>query len=71
MIVSNSFNLFNCTSVTLAPAGGKTMKNYTINLGQSNDFVHSIYKDNNDELWFVLTNGNAFKFNGKTFDKQF
>jgi len=50
---------------------GKTMKNYTINLGQSNDFVHSIYKDNNDELWFVLTNGNAFKFNGKTFDKQF
>jgi hypothetical protein len=51
--------------------GGKTMKNYTINLGQSNDFVHSIYKDNNDELWFVLTNGNAFKFNGKTFGKQF
>ena len=50
---------------------GNTIKNYTNNLGQSNDFVHSIYKDKNDELWFVLTNGNVFKFNGKTFNKQF
>ena len=30
-----------------------------------------LYKDKNDELWFVLTNGNVFKFNGKTFNKQF
>lgn len=50
---------------------GNFIKNYTNNLGQSNDFVHTIYKDNNDELWFILTNGNVFKFNGKTFDKQF
>ena len=50
---------------------GDTLKNYTDSLGQSNDFVHYIYKDNNDALWFILTNGNVFKFNGKTFDKQF
>ena len=50
---------------------GKTIKNYSIVLGQKNDFTHTIYKDKNDELWFILTNGNVFKFNGKTFDKKF
>ena len=47
------------------------IKNYSITLGQSNNFAHTIYKDKNNELWFVLTNGNVFKFNEETFDKQF
>jgi len=38
----------------------KTMENYTNNFGSSNDFVHTIYKDNKGEMWFVLTNGNIF-----------
>ena len=50
---------------------GKTIENYTDLLGHSNDFVHTIYKDNNDRLWFVLTNGSVFLFNGKSFVKQF
>ena len=50
---------------------GDNIKNYTDSLGQSNGFVHSIYKDNDDELWFVLTNGDVYKFNGKIFNREF
>ena len=50
---------------------GNTINNYTKNAGLADDFVQTIYKDNNDELWFGLADGNVFKFNGKTFDKQF
>ena len=47
------------------------MTNYTKNEGLTNEFVSTIYKDNNDELWLGLADGNVFKFNGKTFDRQF
>ncbi len=50
---------------------GDTMKNYTKNVGLTNEFVLKIYKDNNDELWFILADGNVFKFNGESFDRQF
>lgn len=50
---------------------GKTMKNYTIKDGLTNDFAQSIYEDENGELWFGMADGNIFKFDGKTFKKQF
>lgn len=50
---------------------GDTMRNYTNGLGDTNEFVHTIYKDQKDELWFILTNGTVFKLNGNTFEQQF
>jgi ligand-binding sensor domain-containing protein len=50
---------------------GKTMKNYTIKDGLTNDFAQSIYKGKNGELWFGMADGNIFKFNGNTFEIQF
>ena len=50
---------------------GDNIKKYTDSLGQSNGFVHRIYKDNDDELWFVLTNGDVYRFNGKIFNREF
>ena len=47
------------------------MTNYTKKEGLTNAFVLTIYKNNNDELWLGLADGNIFKFNGKTFDKHF
>ena len=50
---------------------GKTMENYTIKNGLTNDLALSIYEDKNGELWFGMGDGSIFKFNGKTFEKQF
>jgi hypothetical protein len=50
---------------------GKNLENYTIKDGLTNDFVLSIYEDKISELWFGMTDGNIYKFNGKTFEKQF
>ena len=37
----------------------------------TNDFALSIYEDKKGELWFGMADGKIFKFNGKTFEKQF
>lgn len=50
---------------------GKTMENYTIKNGLTNDLALSIYTDKNGVLLFGLGDGSVFKFNGKTFEKQF
>lgn len=50
---------------------GKTMTNYPINNNFSSPMIWTIYKDNNNSLLFGLADGNIFKFNGKTFEKQF
>jgi hypothetical protein len=47
------------------------MVNYTMKDGLTNDFALSIYKDENEKLWLGMADGNIFKFNGKTFEKQF
>jgi hypothetical protein len=33
--------------------------------------IWTIYKDNNNCLLFGMAEGNIYKFNGKTFEKQF
>lgn len=33
--------------------------------------IWTIYKDKNNGLLFGMEDGNIFKFNGKTFEKQF
>ena len=50
---------------------GKTMVNYTMKDGLTNDYALSIYEDKNGELWFGMIDGNIYKFNGKNFKKQF
>ena len=50
---------------------GKTMENYTIKNGLTNDLALSIYTDKNGVLLFGLGDGSVYKFNGKTFEKQF
>lgn len=50
---------------------GEIMVNYTIKDGLTNDFALSIYKDKNEKLWLGMADGNIFKFNRKTFEKQF
>jgi ligand-binding sensor domain-containing protein len=50
---------------------GKTIKNVINNLGVANDFAHTIYKDNDGELWFLMTKGSVFKLNRNIFTKQF
>lgn len=47
------------------------MTNYTQKDGLTDDFAQSIFEDKNGELWFGMGNGHVFKFNGKTFEKQF
>jgi len=50
---------------------GNSIINFKIEDGLSSNFVRTIYRDHKDELWFGLANGHVFKFNGKSFDKQF
>lgn len=50
---------------------GKTMTNFTQADGLSNPFAQTIYTDKKGIVWLGLGNGDLFKFNGKTFDKQF
>lgn len=50
---------------------GKTISNFKKRDGLTSNFVQTIYKDNKDELWLGLADGNVFKLNGKRFEKQF
>lgn len=50
---------------------GKNVTNYNIDNKLSSPMIWTIYKDNNNSLLFGLADGNIFKFNGKTFEKQF
>jgi ligand-binding sensor domain-containing protein len=50
---------------------GKAMKHFEAAPGPPNAFAHTIYKDKHNELWFVLTDGSVFTFNGATFDQRF
>lgn len=50
---------------------GKTMENYTIKDGLTNDLALSIYEDRKGVLWFGLGDGSVCKFNGNTFERQF
>lgn len=50
---------------------GKKVINYTINNKLVSPMIWTIYKDNKNNLLFGLANGNIFKFNGKSFEKQF
>ena len=47
------------------------MTNYTKKDGLTNNFAYSIFEDKKGDLWFGMVDGNIFKFNGNTFDKQF
>jgi hypothetical protein len=37
----------------------------------SNPMIWTIYKDNKNNLLFGIADGNIFRFNGNTFEKQF
>ena len=50
---------------------GKNVTNYVINNKLSSPMIWTIYKDNNKNLLFGMAEGNVFKFNGRTFEKQF
>ena len=50
---------------------GATMTNYTIDTNLKSQMVWTIYKDKTNGLLFGMANGGVYKFNGKTFDKQF
>jgi len=50
---------------------GKNVTNYVINNKFSSPMIWTIFKDNNKNLLFGMANGNIFKFNGMTFEKQF
>lgn len=50
---------------------GKTLTNYSISDKLSNPMIWTIYKDNKNNLLFGMAEGRVYKFNGKTFDKQF
>ena len=50
---------------------GKNVTNYVINTKVSSPMIWTIYKDNNNNLLLGMAEGHIFKFNGKTFEKQF
>lgn len=50
---------------------GKTLTNYSISDKLSKPMIWTIYKDKKNNLLFGMADGNIFKFNGKTFEKQF
>lgn len=50
---------------------GKTFTNYSVSNNPSKPMIWAIYKDNNNNLLLGMADGNIFKFNGKTFEKQF
>jgi len=47
------------------------LTNYSISDKPSKPMIWTIYKDNKNNLLFGMADGNIFKFNGKTFEKQF
>lgn len=49
----------------------KTLTNYSIGDKPSNPMIWTIYKDNKNNLLFGMADGSIFRFNGKTFEKQF
>lgn len=50
---------------------GETLINYPISDNLSSPMIWTIYKDNKNNLLFGMEDGKIFKFNGKTFEKQF
>lgn len=50
---------------------GVSLTNYTIDNILSSAMIWTIYKDNTNNLLFGMADGKVYKFNGKTFDKQF
>lgn len=42
-----------------------------VTVSQVDKTIWTIYKDNNNNLLFGIAEGGVYKFNGKTFDKQF
>ncbi|WP_206366881.1 two-component regulator propeller domain-containing protein [Sphingobacterium sp. SGL-16] len=50
---------------------GLKFTNYSISDNPSKPMIWTIYKDNQNNLLFGMADGNIFKFNGKTFEKQF
>lgn len=50
---------------------GKTMENYTLKNGLTNDLALSIYEDKKGKLWFGMGDGTVYTFNGNVFEKQF
>jgi len=50
---------------------GSKMTNYSMEDGLSNDFVQSIYSDKDSGLWIGLGDGSIYRFNGKSFERQF
>jgi ligand-binding sensor domain-containing protein len=50
---------------------GKTLTNYSINDKLSNPMIWTIYKDNKNNLFFGMADGNIYKFNRNAFEKQF
>jgi ligand-binding sensor domain-containing protein len=50
---------------------GKNVTNYIIENKLSSPMIWTIYKDKHKSLLFGMANGNIFKFNGKSFEKQF
>lgn len=50
---------------------GKKLTNYQIDPKLNTQMIWSIYKDQNKNLLFGMAEGCVYKFNGKTFNKQF
>lgn len=50
---------------------GKTLTNYSVGNNPTQPMIWTIYKDKNNNLLFGIADGNIYKFNGKTFEKQF
>ena len=50
---------------------GKSIENFTVKDGLTNDFATSIYEDQRGDLWFGMADGSVYKFNGSSFERQF
>jgi ligand-binding sensor domain-containing protein len=50
---------------------GKNVTNYNMDSKISSAMIWTIYTDNKNNLLLGMANGNIFRFNGKTFEKQF
>lgn len=50
---------------------GKKLTNYSVSDNPSKPMIWTIYKDKHNNLLFGMADGKIFKFNGKTFEKQF
>ena len=47
------------------------MTNYTKKDGLTNDYALSIFEDDKGELWLGMEDGKVYKYDGKTFERQF